>query len=52
MQNIYIYIYLLTFSYRAHPYIDVHCSNETKNFSFSFTVVWLFLCFGGDKIGI
>ena len=39
----YIYIYI-AFSYSALPYIDVHYSNEGKNFTFSSTAVaWIFV---------
>ena len=30
----------------------VHYNNEAKKNSFSSTIVWLFLCFGGAKIAI
>ena len=38
------FFFLLTFNYSAHLFIDVHCSNEGKIFTFSSTtIVWIFV---------
>jgi len=43
--------FFLALNYNAQPYIDVHCSNEDKIFTFSSTITTLFfICSGAKKL--
>ena len=41
--------FFLALNYNAQPYIDVHCSNEDKIFTFSSTIATLFFICSGAK---
>ena len=44
LRVIFYFYFFIALSYSAQPYIDVHCSNEGKKFTFNSTnVIWIFV---------
>ena len=48
-KKIYIYIYILPFTYHAQPKIAMHCSCGAKKYCFGSTIVGYILSFSSAK---